>query len=80
MCALALLNASLTFRNVWPTPGVEWSGDLSIELAVFVLGLALASRRFGAPPRWLITLAGGDLAAAGHRALRRCHGAGGLRP
>jgi hypothetical protein len=52
---LALLNASLTFRNVWPTPGIEWSGDLSIELAVFVLGLALASRRVGAPPRWLIT-------------------------
>jgi hypothetical protein len=55
VCALALLNASLTFRNVWPTPGIEWRGDLSIELAVFVLGLALASRRFGAPPRWLIT-------------------------
>ena len=55
MCALALLNASLTFRNVWPTPGIEWTGDLSIELAVFVLGLALASRRFGAPPRWLLT-------------------------
>jgi hypothetical protein len=53
--ALALLNASLTFRNVWPTPAIEWTGDLSIELAVFVLGLALASRRFGAPPRWLIT-------------------------
>jgi Sulfatase len=55
VCALALLNASLTFRNVWPTPGIEWTGDLSIELAVFVLGLALASRGFGAPPRWLIT-------------------------
>jgi hypothetical protein len=54
-CALALLNASLTFRNVWPTPGIEWTGDVSIELAVFVLGLALASRRFGAPPRWLLT-------------------------
>jgi hypothetical protein len=54
-CALALLNASLTFRNVWPTPGVEWTGDVSIELAVFVLGLVLASRRFGAPPRWLVT-------------------------
>ena len=59
MCALALLNASLTFRNVWPTPGVEWTGDLSIELAVFVLGLALATRRFGAPPRWADHLAGG---------------------
>ena len=55
VCALALLNASLTFRNVWPTPGVEWTGDLSIELAVFVLGLSLATRRFGAPPGWLIT-------------------------
>ncbi len=55
LCALALLNASLTFRNVWPTPGIEWTGDLSIELAVFVLGLVLASRRFGAPPRSLIT-------------------------
>ena len=55
MWALALLNASLTFRNVWPTPSIEWTGDLSIELAVFVLGLAVASRRFGAPPRWLIT-------------------------
>ncbi|HEY6362524.1 MAG TPA: sulfatase-like hydrolase/transferase [Vicinamibacterales bacterium] len=54
-CALALLNVSLTFRNVWPTPGVEWTGDLSIELAVFVLGLSLAMPRFGAPPRWLIT-------------------------
>jgi hypothetical protein len=53
-CALALLNASLTFRNVWPTPGVEWTSDLSVELAVFVLGLALARRAFGAPPRGLV--------------------------
>jgi hypothetical protein len=59
VCALALLNASLTFRNVWPTPGIEWSSDVSIELAVFVLGLWLATRRFGAPPRWLITCLAG---------------------
>jgi hypothetical protein len=51
-CALALLNASLTFRNVWPTPAVEWTGALSIELAVCVLGLALATRLVGTPPRW----------------------------
>ena len=70
LCALALLNASLTFRNVWPTPGIEWTGDLSIELAVFVLGLALASRRFGAPPRWLLTWLAGAwlLLAIGHYA------------
>jgi hypothetical protein len=54
VCALTLLNASLTFRNVWPTPGIAWRGDLSIELAVFVIALALASRRIGAPPRALI--------------------------
>ena len=54
--ALALLNASLTFRNVWPTPAVEWTGALSIELAVCVLGLAVATRFFGTPPRWLLQL------------------------
>jgi hypothetical protein len=35
--ALLLLNASLTFRNVWPTPGIWWAGDLSVELAVCLL-------------------------------------------
>ena len=34
--ALLLLNASLAFRNVWPTPAVWWAGDLSIELGVFL--------------------------------------------
>ena len=34
--ALALLNASLTLVNVWPTPFVRLSGDLSLE----VLGVA----------------------------------------
>jgi hypothetical protein len=42
--ALLLLNASLTFANVWPTLGV-WPGrDLSIELAVLVLALTLGWR------------------------------------
>jgi hypothetical protein len=54
VCALALLNASLTFRNVWPTPAVEWTGAVSIELALCVLGLALATRVFGTPRRWAI--------------------------
>src|SRR5829696_4924840 len=52
--ALTVLNASVTFHNVWPTPAVEWRRDLSIELAVCVLGLALATRLFGGAPRWLL--------------------------
>ena len=58
--ALALLNVSLTFRNVWPTLAVRLSGDLSIELVVCVLGLVLAWRWLGAPSRatlgWLAML------------------------
>ena len=49
--ALALLNLSLTFTNVWPTLAVQLTGDLSIELAVCVLGLMLARRWLGAPSR-----------------------------
>jgi hypothetical protein len=39
--AVAALNASLTFENVWPTLAVRMSGDVSLELAVCVLGLVL---------------------------------------
>ena len=53
--ALFLLNASLTFRNVWPTPAVRWRGDLSIELAVCVLALAAASRWLGPLSRLAIS-------------------------
>jgi hypothetical protein len=42
--ALVLLNVSLTFVNIWPTPYVRWDGQLSFELAVCVAALALASR------------------------------------
>jgi phosphoglycerol transferase MdoB-like AlkP superfamily enzyme len=38
--AVVLLDASLTFENVWPTPAVRWTGALSIELALTILGLA----------------------------------------
>jgi len=31
--AVALLNASLSFQNIWPTPAIRWEGELSIELA-----------------------------------------------
>ena len=41
--ALVLLNVSLTFSNVWPTLSIRLNGDLSVELAAVVLGLALAA-------------------------------------
>ena len=39
--ALAVLNASLAFDNIWPTLFVRLSADVSIELAVFILCLTL---------------------------------------
>ncbi len=32
--AIALLNASLAFQNVWPTPAIRWAGEFSVECAV----------------------------------------------
>jgi hypothetical protein len=52
--ALIILDASLTFRNLWPTPAVRWSGDLSVELAALALGLVLTVRRAGPPARSLV--------------------------
>jgi hypothetical protein len=49
--AIALLNASLSFRNVWPTPAIRWAGELSIECALFLLMLLAAKRWFGGPSR-----------------------------
>ena len=39
--ALALLNAALTLGNIWPTPFVRLTGDVSAELAVCLLALVL---------------------------------------
>ena len=60
--ALLLLNASLTFENVWPTPAVTWGLALSAELAVAVLLLSLipSSRltRWLLPAVWVALVAG----------------------
>jgi hypothetical protein len=62
--ALLLLNASLTFENVWPTPKIRWASSLSIELAACVLLLALAHRwgrvlsRRALPALWVVLVAG----------------------
>lgn len=68
--AVALLNASLAFQNVWPTPLIRWRGELSVECAVFLLLLIDAQRRFGSPSRaavrWLA--AGWIVLVLGHYA------------
>jgi hypothetical protein len=62
--ALVLLNASLTFVNVWPTPKIRWGHSVSIELAVCVLLLAVAHRvagklaRSALPALWIVLVAG----------------------
>ncbi len=62
--ALVLLNASLTFGNVWPTPKIRWENALSVELAVVVLMLALLHRhaktltRRLVPTLWVALVAG----------------------
>jgi phosphatidylglycerophosphate synthase len=40
VASLLLLNAMLTFGNVWPTPAVRWQPQLSVELAFVVIVLA----------------------------------------
>jgi Sulfatase len=55
--ALTILDASLTFHNIWPTPLIRWTGELSVELAACVLMLILVTRSIGSPSRtWLAGL------------------------
>ncbi len=74
--ALALLNASLTFDNVWPTPKIRWANAVSIELAVVVLLLAIAHRWAGSAGA---TSAAGSLGRARGGTLSRRHGTGTVR-
>ncbi|HEY0939664.1 MAG TPA: sulfatase-like hydrolase/transferase [Steroidobacter sp.] len=54
IASLWLLNALLTFHNVWPTVFIRPSGELSIELAILLLILAAWQRLRGALPRRLL--------------------------
>lgn len=62
--ALFVLNASLTFVNVWPTPKIDWGRSISVELAACVLLLAVAYRWAGPlsrrvlPVVWVLLVAG----------------------
>jgi phosphoglycerol transferase MdoB-like AlkP superfamily enzyme len=49
--AVAVLNASLSFLNIWPTPAFLWSGQISVECAVFLLLLLAFERMLGTPSR-----------------------------
>jgi hypothetical protein len=44
-----LLDVSVTFENVWPTPRVFWWGGVSIELAVCLIAIAIFAWRTGRP-------------------------------
>ncbi|CDH44483.1 putative Sulfatase [Candidatus Contendobacter odensis Run_B_J11] len=53
LLALFILNSALTFQNRWPTVGVRWVPELSIELALLLLVLVLIAAWRGAPGRRL---------------------------
>jgi hypothetical protein len=42
--AIAALDLSVTFENVWPTPAITWRGGVSIELAICLLAVAIVAR------------------------------------
>jgi phosphatidylglycerophosphate synthase len=56
LIALLLLNAMLTFHNVWPTLFVHWPAELSIDLVCVVLLLAAWQRLRGRAPRALLSV------------------------
>ena len=46
-----ILDASLAFQNIWPTPAIRWEGELSIEFALRPLLIAADRRWLGPPSR-----------------------------
>jgi hypothetical protein len=56
--ALALLNLSLTFVNVWPTLFVRLTGAVSIEAALLILLIVVIRARVGPPPRAVLRMLG----------------------
>jgi hypothetical protein len=45
--AVALLDISLAFQNVWPTPLVRWNGEFSVECGLFLMLLIAAPLSIG---------------------------------
>jgi len=52
--ALLVLDIALSFSSLWPTPGVRWTGQLSVECAVLVAALAAIWEFRSAPSRWTL--------------------------
>ena len=52
--AVLLLNASVTFHNIWPTLGVHWPGELSVEFGVLLLGLSASNAWLGPTRRGVL--------------------------
>jgi hypothetical protein len=67
---IVVLNASLAFLNVWPTPAFLWWGQISVECAVFLFLMLAVERVFGMPSRATIRWIAGVwvLFALGHYA------------
>jgi hypothetical protein len=53
---LVILDASLSFASLWPTPAIRWTGQVSVECAVLLAGLALVWHLHGRPPAWGLRL------------------------
>src|SRR5580692_2693180 len=56
LVALVLLNGSVTFHNIWPTLGVHWPGELSVEFGVLLLVLVLSNAWLGPTRRPVLAL------------------------
>jgi hypothetical protein len=54
-----VLDASLSFASLWPTPGISWTGQISVECAAMLLGLALVWHLRGQPPAWALRVLAG---------------------
>jgi hypothetical protein len=52
--ALLVLDISLSFSSLWPTPGIKWTGQISVEFALLLAGLAAMWHLRGAPPPWAL--------------------------
>jgi hypothetical protein len=71
IAALLLLDASITFTNWWPTPVVTWHGAPSIELAIVLLALVVATASGWRTPAGSNTRQTSDRRAAFAQGLRR---------
>ena len=47
LLSIVLLNVSLAFTNIWPTPKIHWDGHVSAEVAIAIVGLIALRRLSG---------------------------------